>query len=511
MPRQLKRRISAQTALLFLATALQADITLPRQALPQADAQTARVWRGGQTTIPLRGHHGGGGMVTFSIVQRPEHGKLSKLHLIGDNRAAVVYENNGAESVTSDRFRYAVKTSDGRTSSPAEVRIIVEEAPARMVVPGRMEFDEILAGETESRPLAIKNEGGGVLEGRLSVSAPWQLALTDYRVKSGQTEVVKVSFQPNEGRKFVGQITLTGADGAQTALQLAGTAIAPVRLEPDRLEIGASNAESGPRVGFVSLTNQTERALRLKLQAGSNIQSIPEVALAPHEKKKIPIVVLLHREVALQEEIALVGAGFKIRLQIDAAAPGAPVRSSKGPVSPAPAPAVLLSATSVATPIERMIQPNPIAIHSDASPLSPSPSPNVALVAVHAQRADALRWELRWPQPKAPASKYRIDERWLSLDGTGALQTSWRELAPLEIAASGNEVVAQIKGLEPKQLHMLRVTAIGAAGATLWESPVVALAPPREPPRGERRWLLVFGLTLFVFLFLRWRSNRAAP
>ena len=95
MPGQLKRRISAQTALLFLATGLQADITLPVQAPPQADAQAVRVWRGGHTTIPLRGHHGGGGTVTFWIVQRPEHGKLSQLHLTGDNRAAIAYENDG--------------------------------------------------------------------------------------------------------------------------------------------------------------------------------------------------------------------------------------------------------------------------------------------------------------------------------------------------------------------------------------------------------------------------------
>ena len=507
MPRQLKRRISVQTALLLLATALQADISIPTQAPPQADAQTARVWRGGQTTIPLRGHYGGGGTVTFWIAQRPEHGKLSGLHLVGDNRAAIAYENDGAELVTSDHFRYAVKTSDGRTSSLADVSITVEEAPARMVVPGRMEFDDIMAGESESRPLAITNEGGGVLEGRLSVSAPWQLSLTDYRVKSGRTEVISVSFQPNEGREFVGQIMLTGADGTQASVQLRGSAGAPVRVEPDHLEIDASNAGSVPRVGFISVTNQTERALRLKLEAGSNIQPIPEIALAPREEKKVPIVVLLHREVPLHEEIALVGAGFKTRLQVDAdAAPIAPVVSHEGLVSPTPAPAGLMSATSVATPASRVVQSNPITGHSDASPsLAPW---HVALVAVHAQRMDASLWELRWPQPKTPATKYRIEERLLSLDGAGVLQTSWRELAP-EMAAADNQVVARIKGLEPKQMHILRVTAIGAAGATVWESPVVEVAPPWELPQREHRWLLFFGLTLIAFLLLHWRSNRA--
>ena len=133
----LKGRISTQIALLLLATVLQADITLPTQAPPQADAQTARVWRGGQTTIPLRAHFGGQGTVTFRIVQRPEHGKLSDLRLVGDNRATITYENDGVESVTSDRFRYVVKVGGDRTSSAAEVRITVEEAPARMVVPGK--------------------------------------------------------------------------------------------------------------------------------------------------------------------------------------------------------------------------------------------------------------------------------------------------------------------------------------------------------------------------------------
>ena len=87
----------------------QADITLPTPAPPQADAQRPASGAATQTTIPLRGHHGGGGTVTFWIVQRPEHGKLSDLRLVGDNRAAIAYENDGAESVTSDRFSYVVK------------------------------------------------------------------------------------------------------------------------------------------------------------------------------------------------------------------------------------------------------------------------------------------------------------------------------------------------------------------------------------------------------------------
>ncbi len=506
----MKKQISVQVALVVLVARLQADITLPTQAPPQADAQTANVWRGGQTTIPLRAHYGGGGTVTFRIVQRPEHGTLSELRLLGDNRATIIYENDGAPSVTSDGFRYVVQASGDGVSSPAEVRITVEEPPARMVIPGRLEFGQIMAGESESRSLAITNEGGGVVEGRLTVSAPWQLSVTDYGVKSGRSEQVEVSFRPDEGRKFVGQITLTGVDGTQTSVQLVGAATSPVRIEPDHLQINAPKAESDPRLGFVSLTNQTERALRLKMEAGPNIQPIPEVALGPHEKKQISIVVLLHRAVPLEEEVALVGPGFKAWLSLEAeAAPVAPTVSSNGTPPPLNPPQALPAVTPTTAPVSRMIPSEPAATGAVAPPSFPRQFPKGMLVAIHAQRLDGSRWELRWARPKIAAVKYRIEERFLSLDAAGELQTSWRTLAPPEITEAGDDVVARIKGLEPKWLHMLRVTALGSDGTTMWESSLVALAPPREPSQSRRGWLVVFGLSLLVFLFLRWRSNRA--
>lgn len=500
----MKRQIATLAALLSLVARLQADITLPAQAPPQADAQVVHVWRGEQTTIPLRAHYGGSGTVTFWIVERPEHGELSELHLLGENRATITYQNDGAEDVTSDGFRYVVKAGGDRTSSPAEVRITVAERPARMDVPARIEFDEIMAGASASRPMAITNDGGGVLEGRLSVSAPWHLAEAEYRVNSGQTEVIEVSFRPDEGREFVGQITLTGSDASQTSVLLTGAASAPVRVEPDHLQIDPPKTKNDSRTGFVSLTNETERVLHLRVQAGSNIEPIPEVALAPHEKKQISIVVLSHPQVPLHEEVVLVGVGFKARLQIEAeAVPAAPVVASKGLDLPSPVPS--LAPVAPATHGSKSIP-----FSSVVAPSSPTPFPSNGFVAVQARRLEAGHWELRWARPKIAAAKYRIEERFLALDGAGELQTSWQPLASPEIAESGDEVVAQIKGLEPKQLHMLRVTALSAAGATLWESPPIALKPLSEPSSRERRWLLLLGLVLIAFLFLRWRANRAS-
>ena len=59
-------------------------------------------------------------------------------------------------------------------------------------------------------------------------------------------------------------------------------------------------------------------------------------------------------------------------------------------------------------------------------------------------------------------------------------------ISAAEIMESGDEMVAEASGLEPEQLQMLCLTALGPGGATLWESSLVALSPAREPRRSER-------------------------
>lgn len=425
------RRIAV--ALLLLASAqLHADIKLPAPAPPQADAQSIRVWRGGQTIIPLRGHDAGNGSVTFWIARSPGHGKLSNLRSLGDNRATITYANDGARPAAPDGFSYVVKSSRGQVSSPAEVRILVEEPPARLRVPARIDFAEIMAGETETRQLPITNEGGGVLEGRLAISNPWVLAQPDYRVESGETEIIDVAFRPNEAKIFVGQITLIGTDGGRTSVRLEGTARASVTLQ------------------------------------SPNITNKPAAAASPS-----PTAVLRVDDGA--REVASAAAAS----------------SSASPAIAAPqvAPSAETSAQkiSVVPAIPRTTEP---------------------LIQVKARRTNSSQWELQWTPPKTPPASYRIEERLLSLDASDELQTTWRDVAA-KISSSGNQVTAQIAGLNPRALHMLRVTALNPDGSAMWEGPLVALSPPQELPRASRLPLLIFGTALAALLLLRWRANRA--
>ena len=250
-----RKQIAAWAALQLFGAQLQGDIRAPAPAPPQADAQAVRVWRGGQAIITLRGHYAGSGSVSFWIVRSPRHGKLSDLQLLADNRATITYTNGGVRPAAPDDFSYVVRASGNQVSSPAEVRILVEEPPARLRVSGRIEFGEIRAGESATRPLTISNEGGGVLAGRLTSSSPWRPALPNYRVESEQTETIEVTFQPNEARTFVGQITLTGSDDAQATVLLEGTATDPVRVEPNPLQVGVP--QGGGAVSYTHLTLPT--------------------------------------------------------------------------------------------------------------------------------------------------------------------------------------------------------------------------------------------------------------
>ena len=136
----------------------------------------------------------------------------------------------------------------------------MEEPPPRLQTSAAMAFDPIVAGESASWQLAITNAGGGVLEGRLSVSAPWRLAQAGYRLAAGETKNIAVFFQPNEGRAFVGQITLAGDDGSQNTIALEGTATSPVPLQFEKSYTPPAREEKTPRAPGTVFPNELARS-----------------------------------------------------------------------------------------------------------------------------------------------------------------------------------------------------------------------------------------------------------
>lgn len=491
------QRVTTQLVFFLAAAAIiRGDITLPVPPPPQADVQQVRVQRGGSVTIPLRAHYGGSGTVSFSIASKPRRGILSDLRLLGDNRAEITYRNDGAESTASDAFTYVAKSSNG-VSSPAEVSILVEEPPAKMRVPDRIDFGEVMAGESESRSLHIANEGGGVLEGRVTASAPWMVAAATYRVGAGETESIAIAFRPNEGRSFVGQITILPSDGARIVVPLSGVAKSPVALEPEELDITVPSAGQERRSGKITLTNRTARTLSLRLEASAKVKPIDQLVLGPGAKKEIEIEIVADGSRPVHEEASLVGSGFRLALPINAEAAKLVEVSTPAPVI-ATSPPVVSTRTVAATAATPVLRP-------------PAPTPEVSrkrFVQVRGRHLGSSKWELHWPRPANPVANYRIEERFLSLNDASELQTNWKALTPVEIANSGDSVIAKLGGLDPKNIHLVRIAALGSDGAVLWEAPLVTLAPPRESPGGRSNWLLILGMALGLLVFLRWWLSR---
>lgn len=408
--------------LLFAVASLRADINLALPAPPQADAGTARVLRGEQVTIELRGHYGGSGSVQFVIVRRPAHGRLSGLRTLSDNRASIEYTQDGRHAGASDVFAYVVQAG-GRASSPAEVRILVNEAPARLEAPEEIDFGEIVAGESATRELPIKNAGGGILIGNLTVSSPWVIAPAEYRLAAGETQTITIAFRPSEAKNFVGKVTLIGET---IIVSLTGTATAAMQVSPS------------PRPSEAPAVIQKSEA-----NTGQSVEQRP----------------------------------------IDLPAPTLPAAAS------APAPTI----ASIAPPPD--VTPQPV--------MNPS-------IKVTARRLASSRWELTWPAAKDSGVIYGVEERLLSLAKNGELQTTWRSLAVAKISAAADPVTAELREIDSRQLHMLRVSALSRDGTALWKSPPVALAAAPATSRGRAFWILGLVAALAVFIIMRWQANRAA-
>lgn len=105
---------------------------------------------------------------------------------------------------------------------------------------------------------------------------------------------------------------------------------------------------------------------------------------------------------------------------------------------------------------------------------------------------------------------YGVEERLLSLAKNGELQTTWRSLAVAKISAAADPVTAELREIDSRQLHMLRVSALSRDGTALWKSPPVALAAAPATSRGRAFWILGLVAALAVFIIMRWQANRAA-
>lgn len=204
---------------------------------------------------------------------------------------------------------------------------------------------------------------------------------------------------------------------------------------------------------------------------------------------------------AVNEVVTISAPRFTLPLPIDA--PGIAVKSDIA--SPFVRPA---APTAEVTPV---VVP-PAVTQATSLPAAEAAATSVAQsnTKVTAERLGPERWALRWVAEKPAPSSYRFDERELALNPQDELVVTWRQLLVTKISPISDPVSAELDHLPARQLHMIRVHALGADGATLWEAPLVTLPPERQAADEHNFWLPLLGLFLAGFLFLRWRAGRVS-
>lgn len=109
----------------------------------------------------------------------------------------------------------AVMISDGATETASGTYVLhVTPIPVIQAYPGSLNFVYVPVGSAKDLPLTVKNAGGGTLTGNVTASAPFSIVSGgSYSLGSGQTQAVKVRYQPTTPGPHIGTVVFTGGNG----------------------------------------------------------------------------------------------------------------------------------------------------------------------------------------------------------------------------------------------------------------------------------------------------------
>ena len=159
---------------------------------------TVKVLRGGTCEVPLRAISPQGYDVKFEILSEPRGGSLSSPQRNSQSSVSYFYTHDGKKNSSQDSFRFKCKSGPQKAWGYAKATILVEEPPARFTADvASLDFGAVFLGESRTLPVRIKNTGGGQLQGRLTVSAPWALANpVDLTLAEGESKKILITFEP---------------------------------------------------------------------------------------------------------------------------------------------------------------------------------------------------------------------------------------------------------------------------------------------------------------------------
>lgn len=209
------------------------------------DASVA-VPRSGVVWIRLPVIPSGDPMLRFNIVTPPSGGTLSKPSLGSDGQWGVFYANAGKKDIPEDSFTFRCQSAGRSNSDRAKVSIVIIPPPPKLSMsPSRIDFGNVLVGDSVRGKVVLKNSGGIPAVGALVLPPGVKAPEGDsFRLSEGEEITLPVEFSPSAEGSISGELSTQPFLGA-TPVRVVGKAgrrFALSQVSPTRWEI--SNASS---------------------------------------------------------------------------------------------------------------------------------------------------------------------------------------------------------------------------------------------------------------------------
>jgi thermitase len=113
--------------------------------------------------------------------------------------------------------------------------------PIINVTPSSLNFGSVYVGNSADLNLVVKNNGGGVLAGTATASAPYSITAGEtYNLSPGQSQNVTVRFAPTSAGTFATNVTFTGGGDATVSVTGVGLPAAMVSVAPTSIVQGGT-------------------------------------------------------------------------------------------------------------------------------------------------------------------------------------------------------------------------------------------------------------------------------
>ena len=238
----------------------------------------------------------------FKIAKEPRHGTLEGPQRIDRESVRYIYRNNGKKGIDADRVDFKLKTGPANAWGRVTARIFIEDRPSRLDVENEiLDFGDCPIGRQSSLPLVIGNGGGGILQGKAQIGAPWSLTGNEnFQLEAGAERKLQVCFLPVGPGEFRGLLEFQGGSKPYRRVELRGKGVYRFQL-PERIELqGKSSAD------FLQITNLASEDLALKIIAPNPLIGASSLLIPAggSEKLKLEIKSGSYSEKTVDLEIA---------------------------------------------------------------------------------------------------------------------------------------------------------------------------------------------------------------